>query len=60
LFNKDPFIFCGTLRKNLDPFEKHDDKELWNVLEKVNLKEYVESLKEKLKFEFNESGKNLR
>ena len=57
---KDPFIFCGTLRKNLDPFEKHDDLELWNVLEKVQLKDLVESLKNKLEFECNESGKNLR
>ena len=27
----------GTIRKNLDPFNEHTDKELWNALEEVNL-----------------------
>lgn len=28
-------LFSGTLRKNLDPFKQHTDKELWEVLEDV-------------------------
>jgi ATP-binding cassette subfamily C (CFTR/MRP) protein 4 len=24
-----PFLFAGTLRRNLDPFDDHSDHELW-------------------------------
>lgn len=35
---QEPFLFSGTLRKNLDPFDKHPDSLLWQVLEEVELK----------------------
>lgn len=35
---QDPLLFQGSLRKNLDPFEKFDDADLWNALEDVRLK----------------------
>jgi ATP-binding cassette, subfamily C (CFTR/MRP), member 4 len=41
-------IFTGTIRRNLDPFEEFSEKELWNVLEEVNLKKYVSGLEKKL------------
>ena len=28
-----PFLFKGTIRINLDPFEEKTDEELWKVLE---------------------------
>jgi ABC-type multidrug transport system fused ATPase/permease subunit len=55
-----PVIFSGTLRMNLDPFEEHDDKDLWFALEKVHLKEFVQELDKKLLFECSEGGENLR
>lgn len=36
---QDPSLFDGTLRSNLDRLERYDDKQIWQVLEKVHLKE---------------------
>nr|CAD7400804.1 unnamed protein product [Timema cristinae] len=36
---QDPFLFSGTLRRNLDPFSEFDDDALWRALEEVELKE---------------------
>ena len=32
---QDPFMFAGTVRLNLDPFNNHKDDELWAALEKA-------------------------
>ena len=53
------FLFNGTLRQNLDPEEKHSDKEIWDILEKVTLKSMVDKNKEKLDFWITENGSNL-
>ncbi|KAL9955986.1 hypothetical protein ACROYT_G037397 [Oculina patagonica] len=39
VLNQSPVVFSGSLRKNLDPLEKHSDVELWEVLEAVQLKQ---------------------
>ena len=31
-------MFSGTLRINLDPFDKHTDEEIWKALELAHLK----------------------
>ncbi|XP_055606100.1 ATP-binding cassette sub-family C member 4-like [Uranotaenia lowii] len=36
---QDPILFSGTLRKNLDPFERYTDSDLWNALTLVELKD---------------------
>ena len=36
--SKDPVLFSGTLRLNLDPFDLHTDEELWNILEISHLR----------------------
>ncbi|XP_017911935.1 PREDICTED: multidrug resistance-associated protein 4-like isoform X2 [Capra hircus] len=56
---QDPIVFTGTMRENLDPFNKHTDEELWNVLEEVQLKEVIEELPDKMDTELVESGLNL-
>lgn len=37
-------MFVGTLRYNLDPFEKHTDDEIWTALEISGLKAKIQSL----------------
>ena len=32
---KEPVLFSGTVRYNLDPMDMYSDAELWSVLEKV-------------------------
>ena len=39
-----PVIFAGTIRRNLDPFNTLSEEQLWDALEQVSLKAYVESL----------------
>ena len=36
---QDPTLFKGTVRSNLDPFEKHTDLELWGALRQAGLVE---------------------
>ncbi|GER44073.1 ABC transporter C family member [Striga asiatica] len=38
-----PFLFEGSLRANLDPFEMSSDEKIWNILEKCCLKEEIEA-----------------
>ena len=56
---QDPVIFSGTLRQNLDPFSEYSDAQIWSSLEDVHLKEFVQSLKNKLEYECAEGGENL-
>ncbi|CAL8129154.1 unnamed protein product [Orchesella dallaii] len=41
---QEPVLFSGSVRMNLDPFEKASDEELWKVLEEVDLKNAVPAL----------------
>ncbi len=56
---KEPILFNGSLRINLDPFESFTDEQIWKALERAHLKEFVESLDNKLLFECSEGGDNL-
>ena len=56
---QDPVLFSGSLRMNLDPFNKHKDQELWQVLELSNLKDFVNGLEKGLLHEISEGGENL-
>lgn len=38
---QDPVLFSGTLRRNLDPFTEFADKDLWEALEEVELKDAI-------------------
>lgn len=41
---QDAVLFSGSLRMNLDPFDKHSDEEIWKALEHAHLKSFVEGL----------------
>jgi ATP-binding cassette subfamily C (CFTR/MRP) protein 4 len=43
-----PFVFNGTVRRNIDPLEKYSDNEIWSVLEETTLIETIAKLKDGL------------
>jgi ABC-type multidrug transport system fused ATPase/permease subunit len=52
-------MFSETIRFNLDPFDEHSDPEVWEALERVNMKEYVRQLPFKLQDRVAEGGGNF-
>ncbi|XP_068685996.1 multidrug resistance-associated protein 1-like [Montipora foliosa] len=56
---QEPVLFSGSLRMNLDPFDKHSDEELWNVLEVSHLRKFVSGLNGGLMYPVAEGGENL-
>ena len=56
---QDPVLFSGNLRFNLDPFDQHNDRELWKALENAHLNSFVSSLPLGLQHDITEGGGNL-
>lgn len=56
---QDPVLFSGSVRSNLDPFNKHNDEELWKALEVSHLKSFVSGLSDGLQHKITEGGENL-
>jgi ATP-binding cassette subfamily C (CFTR/MRP) protein 4 len=56
---QDPVLFTGTLRYNLDPFDLHEDKRLWDVLERVKLGELVRGYDDTLRHPVMDGGGNF-
>jgi ABC-type multidrug transport system fused ATPase/permease subunit len=52
-------LFVGTVRKNLDPFFKSTDAEIWQALKAVNLGTTIEKLPGKLEAAVIENGVNF-
>lgn len=57
---QEPVLFSGTLRFNLDPFNRHSDEQIWKALDSCQLKTFVSSQSDKLDFHVSEGGKNMR
>ncbi|XP_018364109.1 PREDICTED: probable multidrug resistance-associated protein lethal(2)03659 [Trachymyrmex cornetzi] len=53
IISREPFLFSGSLRQNLDPFDSFTDEPLWRALEEVELKEMG------LEVHISEGGSNL-
>ncbi|KAH8581960.1 ABC ATpase with 10 transmembrane domains [Cryptosporidium sp. chipmunk genotype I] len=56
---QDPVIFTGTVRFNLDPKGSCSDEELYQVLKRAHIFEYVNSLPGKLNFQLEGGGSQL-
>ncbi|XP_059567616.1 cystic fibrosis transmembrane conductance regulator isoform X4 [Myotis daubentonii] len=50
------FIFSGTFRKNLDPYEQWNDQEIWKVADQVGLRSVIEQFPGKLDFVLLDGG----
>ncbi|CUT98873.1 multidrug resistance associated protein 1 [Echinococcus multilocularis] len=60
LIPQDPVLFSGTLRFNLDPFNTHTDKTVWEALTLANLRSFVEETSsDGLEMTIAEGGNNL-
>ena len=57
---QDPVLFSGSLRMNLDPFDKYTDEEVWTSLKYAHLENYAKSNTDGLLYECGEGGVNLR
>lgn len=55
---QDPTLFNGSIRYNLDPLGQHTDLQIWEVLEKCQLKEAVQDKEEGLDSLVVEDGSN--
>ncbi|MES2802821.1 MAG: ABC transporter transmembrane domain-containing protein [Bdellovibrionota bacterium] len=56
---QDPSLFMGSLRSNIDRYSQKTDVEVWAVLEKVGLKNFVQGLPHTLAHHVTENGSNL-
>ncbi|XP_074570778.1 ABC transporter C family member 2-like isoform X2 [Curcuma longa] len=54
-----PVLFSGTVRFNLDPFNEHNDADLWEALERANLKDVIQRNQLGLDAEVSEAGENF-
>ncbi|XP_062377949.1 ATP-binding cassette sub-family C member 12-like [Sardina pilchardus] len=56
---QDPVLFRGTVRYNLDPFDKYSDEEIWLALERTYMKPKISKLSEGLEAPVEENGENF-
>ncbi|KAF9109180.1 hypothetical protein BGX27_007889 [Mortierella sp. AM989] len=56
---QEPVLFVGTIRSNLDPFNQHEDKDIWRALDAIHLGDNVREMPLKLDSPVVEHGKNF-
>ncbi|EZA47173.1 putative multidrug resistance-associated protein [Ooceraea biroi] len=56
---QEPFLFTGSLRQNLDPFDQYSDAVLWQALQDVELKETISEMAAGLNTKVSDEGSNF-
>ncbi|KAI8803437.1 P-loop containing nucleoside triphosphate hydrolase protein [Cladochytrium replicatum] len=56
---QEPYLFSGTIRRNLDPFEQHTDEEIWDALDSADLKPAIMAMPKRLEAPVAENGENF-
>jgi hypothetical protein len=56
---QDPFMFSGTVRRNLDPFSHYSDLDVWQALERVTLKATIMGMDKQLESPVSDNGGNF-
>ncbi|KYM76972.1 hypothetical protein ALC53_12582 [Atta colombica] len=56
---QEPFLFTGSLRQNLDPFDQYSDAILWQALQDVELKETISEMAAGLNTKVSDEGSNF-
>lgn len=56
---QDPTLFLGSLRSNLDRYQKHSDADIWEVLDRTAMGQVVRALPDQLNTELSENGLNF-
>jgi ABC-type multidrug transport system fused ATPase/permease subunit len=54
-----PFLFKGTVRFNLDPFDRETDQSIWAALEKTHMRDVIAGMEGGLDAQVAERGANL-
>ncbi|WP_161597628.1 ABC transporter ATP-binding protein [Fluviispira multicolorata] len=56
---QEPHLFSGTLKYNLDRTGKYTEDQMWEALKEVQLKDYIETLPNRLNYILTERGHNF-
>ncbi|XP_069405893.1 ATP-binding cassette sub-family C member 11 isoform X2 [Ovis canadensis] len=56
---QDPVLLSGTIRFNLDPFDRCTDEQIWDALERTFLNKMISKLPQGLQAEVVENGSNF-
>jgi ABC-type multidrug transport system fused ATPase/permease subunit len=56
---QEPFLFSGTVRSNLDPFNSYTEPDLWRAVAAVGLKEAINALADGLDSHVVDGGNNF-
>ncbi|KAK1381980.1 ABC-type xenobiotic transporter [Heracleum sosnowskyi] len=54
-----PVLFSGTVRFNLDPFNEHNDADIWEALDRAHLKDVIRKNAHGLDAKVSEGGENF-